>query len=276
VDIVARGAGRLNAAELRLHVAAASRPERLVDLRRATFVDPGSLVTIAAVTERAVCEGLAVRFLAPEDGNCATYLARMRLGQHLARLGISHDLQPVRENPQGDNLSELRRFDSEEEYDELAGMVMRNFHAHHPEIAKALYRSVHEIASNVIEHSGQSGGYLALQRFGRSSDVAFAVADSGIGLSGSLRKRFDILDDRTAIVRAAQEHVSSRETPGRGLGIRRVIAITWAHAGSVLLASGSSQGLFARGHMDPQLHDLVAPLPGTLAQARLAVAHSVS
>ena len=276
MDIVAQGAGRLNAPDLYRHVAAPTRPEQLVDLRRATFVDPGSLVTIAAVTERAVCEGRTVRFIDPEDGNCATYLTRMRLDQHLSRLGISHALQPVRENPQGDNLSELRRFDSEDDYDQLASMVMRNFQAHHPEIAKALYGSVHEIASNVIDHSGQSGGYLALQRFGRSGDVAFAVADSGMGLRSRLRKRLDVPDDRTAIVRAAHEHVSSQETPGRGLGISRVIAMTGEHAGYVMLASGSSQGQFARGHVDPVLHDLVAPFPGTLAQARLAVAHSLS
>jgi hypothetical protein len=273
---VAQGAGRLNAEDLRLHVAAPTSSARVVDLRRATFVDPGWLVTIAAVTERAVQEGRKVRFVAPDNGNCATYLARMRLPQHLTRLGIAHGMTAVRENPQGDRLSELRRFDSEDEFDELAGAVQRTFHTHYPQVARALYRSVHEVASNVLEHSGQSGGYLALQRFDRSGDVAFAVADSGIGLRGSLSKRFDIPDDRTAIVRAALEHVTSRDVPGHGRGIGRVITITGKHAGYVLLASGASRGLFLRGNPNPQLHDLVAPMPGTLAQARLAIAHSVS
>lgn len=276
MDIVARGVGRLNGADLHVHVAASAGSARVIDLRLATFVDPAWLVTIAALTERAVKEGREVRFLPPESADCAMYLARMRLPQHLTRLGIAHEMQAVRENPQGDRLYELRRFDSEEEFDELAGRVQRTFHTQNPPIAKALYRSVHEVASNVLEHSGRSGGYLALQRFERSRDVAFAVADSGIGLRGSLSKRFTIPNDRTAIVRAALEHVTSRDVPGHGRGIGRVITITGQHGGSVLLASGTSQGLLYGGRTDPQLHDLVAPLEGTLAQARLAVAHSVS
>jgi hypothetical protein len=135
---------------------------------------------------------------------------------------------------------------------------------------------VHEVASNVLDHSGQSGGYLALQRFDRRGDIAFAVADSGVGLRRSLSKRFSISDDRKAIVRASLEHVSSHDVRGRGLGISRVIAVTGQHAGYVVLVSGTCQGVFTRGRPDPTLHDLVSPLPGTLAQARLAVAHSLS
>ncbi|WP_448625909.1 hypothetical protein [Geodermatophilus sp. URMC 64] len=272
MNIVAKGRGLLTASDLRHHLVKppSSGPRRRrIDLARATFADPAGLVALAAIAERAHIDRVMIEFTPPSDQDCAVYLSRMRLGQHLRDLGVDHGLPTVHENPLGDRLHELTRFSSEEEFDQLAATVERTFEKEHPGTARDLYRALHEVASNVLEHSGRSGGYLALQRFPQRNDVAFAVADSGIGLRGSLSKRMTVDDDRTALVRAVQVHVTSLDAPGRGRGLGRVIATTGHHHGAVLLLSGSSQGVFTGGHFDPWVADLAAPFPGTLAQARL-------
>jgi hypothetical protein len=277
VDIVARGRGLLTASDLPLHLSPTVTDDvQVIDLSAATFVDPAGLVAIAAVAERAGDDGRRISFTPPLSHDCASYLSRMRLGHYLTGLHVDHGLPPVRERPLGDRLNELTRFTGEEGYEELAATVQRTFDTENRETAKALYRAVNEIASNVIDHSGRSGGFLALQHFRQTNTVAFAVADSGVGLRTSLSRRYTISDDRIAIARAAQTHVTAVDGRGRGRGIGRVIAITGRHAGEVLLLSGRSQGAFTRGNIDPRVEDLKARFPGTLAQARLAVAHSVS
>jgi anti-anti-sigma regulatory factor len=274
---VAQGRGLLTASELRTHTRADSSPNiQVLDLSVASFVDPAGLVALAAIAERASDDGRHINFTAPLSPDCASYLSRMRLGQYLTSLGVTHELPPVRENPLGDRLNELKRFTGEDEYEELAGTVERTFRGEHPVTAKALYRAVHEIASNVIDHSGRTGGFLALQRFRQTNTVAFAVADSGIGLRASLSGRYTISTDAVALARAAQTHVSAVDDRGRGRGIGRVIAITGQHAGEVILVSGTSQGSFTRGSVDPRVENLAAGFPGTLAQARLSVAHSTA
>jgi hypothetical protein len=141
----------------------------------------------------------------------------------------------------------------------------------HPELIQPLYAALDEMARNVLEHSTRSHGYVALQRYDNRGDISFAVGDSGIGLRERLAAAIPVPDDRTAIVRAAQVHVTSIGRPGRGRGISRVIGITGEHRGSVTLISGAASGTFQRGRSEPELADLPASYPGTLAHVRLSL-----
>jgi hypothetical protein len=141
----------------------------------------------------------------------------------------------------------------------------------HPELIQPLYAALDEMARNVLEHSTRSHGYVALQRYDNRGDISFAVGDSGIGLRKRLAAAIPVPDDRTAIVRAAQVHVTSIGRPGRGRGISRVIGITGEHRGSVTLISGAASGTFRRGLPEPELSDLPASYPGTLAHVRLSL-----
>lgn len=242
-----------------------------IDLTGLKFIDPAGLVSLAVIAERAMLQRRSVHFHKPAGGDVANYLTRMRLGEQLAGLDVVHDLPHVRERRLGHRLVELRRFDGEAGLDTVAAALVQTYVNDHPELIQPLYAALDEMARNVLEHSTRSHGYVALQRYDNRGEISFAVGDSGIGLRERLAEAVPVPDDRTAIVRAAQVHVTSIGRPGRGRGISRVIGITGEHSGSVTLVSGAASGAFEQGDPDPRLSDLPASYPGTLAHVRLSL-----
>lgn len=268
-EVVVRGEGRLSASDLGQHLRRAQDATVHVDLRRLRFIEPAGLVSLAVITEVATEQGRPIEFHGPNDRDAATYLSRMRLKEHLDGINVAHDLPSVRERDLGARLVELHRFDGPEGLDRVTDALMSTFIKEHPGVVQPLYTALHEMATNVVQHSGRAHGYAALQRF--RGDVAFAVGDSGVGLRNRLAERFPVRDDRVAIARAAQTHVSTMNQPGRGRGIARVIRVTGKHGGSVMLLSGTARGAFSRGDPRPQFDALSSAHPGTLAVARLSL-----
>lgn len=246
-------------------------PGQVFDVSRWTFFHPADLVELAVRTEHAVLAGRPVRFVGPDNVDVAHYLARMRVGEHLDRLAIPHRLPAVRARDLGNRLVELHRFDQAAGLERLLDALLETYVADRPHLVQPLYAALDEIAGNVVDHSGRQHGYLALQRYTSRPRVEFAVGDSGIGLRARLSQTVPVPDDRTAIARAAQTHVTTTGRPGRGRGISEVIAITGAHGGTVNLTSGTARGLFARGDLRPQLYPQVPAQPGTLAHIRLSL-----
>ncbi len=271
VDIAVNTSGVLTYDEIGGHLRPAGTGPVEIDLSGLKFIDPAGLVSLAVVAERATLLGLPVRFRKPAGGDVANYLKRMRLGDQLEALDVAHDLPQVQERRLGHRLVELRRFDGEAGLDTVAATLVQTYVNDHPELIQPLYAALDEMARNVLEHSTRSHGYVALQRYDHRGDISFAVGDSGIGLRQRLADVVPVPDDRTAIVRAAQVHVTSIGRPGRGRGISRVIGITGEHRGSVTLISGTASGTFRRGHLDPQLVEFPAAYPGTLAHVRLSL-----
>ena len=271
VDIAVNTSGVLTYDDLGGHLRPASTGPVEIDLSGLKFIDPAGLVSLAVVAERAKLLGLPVLFRKPAGGDVANYLKRMRLGEQLEALDVAHDLPQVQERRLGHRLVELRRFDGEEGLDTVAATLVQSYVDDHPELVQPLYAALDEMARNVLEHSTRSHGYVALQRYDNRRDISFAVGDSGIGLRRRLAQAVPVPDDRTAIVRAAQVHVTSIGRPGRGRGISRVIGITGEHRGSVTLISGTASGTFQRGHLDPEVTEFAASYPGTLAHVRLSL-----
>jgi len=271
VDIAVNTSGVLTYDDIGRHLRPSSTGPVEIDLSGLKFIDPAGLVSLAVVAERATLLGLPVRFRKPAGGDVANYLKRMRLGDQLEALDVVHDLPQVQERRLGHRLVELRRFDGEEGLDTVAATLVQSYVDDHPELVQPLYAALDEMARNVLEHSTRSHGYVALQRYDNRRDISFAVGDSGIGLRRRLAEAVPVPDDRTAIVRAAQVHVTSIGRPGRGRGISRVIGITGEHRGSVTLISGTASGTFQRGHLDPEVTEFAASYPGTLAHVRLSL-----
>ena len=271
VDIAVNTSGVLTYDDIGGHLRPSSTGPVEIDLSGLKFIDPAGLVSLAVVAERAKLLGLPVLFRKPAGGDVANYLKRMRLGDQLEALDVAHDLPQVQERRLGHRLVELRRFDGEAGLDTVAATLVQNYVDDHPELVQPLYAALDEMARNVLEHSTRSHGYVALQRYDNRRDISFAVGDSGIGLRRRLAEAVPVPDDRTAIVRAAQVHVTSIGRPGRGRGISRVIGITGEHRGSVTLISGAASGTFQRGHLDPQVTEFAASYPGTLAHVRLSL-----
>ena len=242
-----------------------------LDLSRLTFVDPAGLVSVAVRAEHCRLAGHGVRFTGPEDDDVATYLSRMRLGEHLDRLGVTHRLPPVQARDRRARLVELHRFDDAAGLDALLDGLLHTFVDDRPRLLQPLYVALAEVAGNVVEHSGRTHGHLALQRYDRRGAVEFAVGDSGIGLRARLSQSLDVPDDRDALVQAARTHVTTTGERGRGRGISEVIALTGPHGGEVTLTSGRARGSFLRGDLRPQIVDLDQAHPGTLASVRLVL-----
>ena len=243
----------------------------VLDLSGRTFFDPADLVRLAVLSEDAVIAGRGVEFIAPDDPDVARYLARMRVGEHLDRLGVRHQLPPVRARDLGNRLVELHRFDQEAGLERLLDALVETYVADRLQLVQPLYAALAEIAGNVVDHSGREHGYVALQRYTSRPRVEFAVGDSGIGLRARLSQTLPVPDDRTAIVLAAQTHVTTTGQRGRGRGISEVVGITGTHGGTVTLASGRARGVFTRGDLRPRLEDHTPPQPGTLAHVRLGL-----
>ncbi|SDI92130.1 hypothetical protein SAMN05444157_0808 [Frankineae bacterium MT45] len=269
MDVVVGTGGCLTDVEFDRHLRP-SEDQLLLDLTRAHFVDPFGLVSLAALTERAVRTGLDVEFRAPLDLNCANYLHRMGVADLFDEFGIAHALPAVRRNDLGDRLFELRRFGTDAEAaDRLAEQVFRIFATDEPATARELYNSVSELANNVLEHSGESGGYLALQQFERSAEVIFAVADCGCGLREALQRATSVRDDGHAIALAVRRHVTSTGEWGRGVGLNGLVRRTH-RGGRLQLWSGWASGAFRGGRIVPRLQRHVASFHGTAVQARIA------
>ena len=66
-DIVVRGRGRLDAADLAQHLHPSRNDDVTIDLARLDFIGPVGLVAIAVVAEKAHSSGNNVRFIEPDN-----------------------------------------------------------------------------------------------------------------------------------------------------------------------------------------------------------------
>lgn len=203
-------------------------------------------------------------FVRPPVLIAGNYLARMQLGHHLDGLSVEHGLGVVRSQNVGDQLCELRRFQSEQELDDVAEIIIRLYQHAGWNVVEPLYNCLYELALNAVQHSGQGGGYIALQAYPKSDDVAFAIGDSGVGL----RYRLSSTTDEAAIGDAARKYATSETEPGRGRGISGVLELAGRNHGIMTMISGTAHGEFKGGHWDPRVTEMSGPFLGTLAQVR--------
>ena len=275
MDIRVPAHGRLSGLDLHQALLQTQGRNITVDLSAATFVEPAGLIAIAVIVEGAALARVPVKITMPADSGCNTYLRRMRLAETLSALVIPHNLLSVREHPLGDNLTELRRFYEPSGLDAVSERVVALLRAKGDEDVQGLYTAINETGSNVIQHSERGGGYLALQRFPGSKDVAFAVGDSGIGVRKAYSKTYSkgraVSTDSEALVLAAQLHESSTHEPGRGRGLSNVIKAACSRSGTVTILSGTAQATFEPRAIAPRVVRLGAALGGTIVQGRIAL-----
>ncbi|MFF0816660.1 hypothetical protein ACFYVR_16135 [Rhodococcus sp. NPDC003318] len=199
-----------------------------------------------------------------------TYLSRMHLGRALGDLGVACDLPTVNENPLGDRVLELVRFDQYSGAEQLAEKVHSIFSSDQDE-AKDLYTGITEASANVCEHSGQSGGWAALQQYreGSTHRVCFAVADSGRGLRSTLSAQHHVEDDADALRLAITRGVSGTGKANRGLGLESIVTRARQRGGWVYLWSGRATGL--TGNTADSLYPKTRSYsyPGTIVYATL-------
>lgn len=97
-----------------------------------------------------------------------------------------------------------------------------------------------ELVQNIFEWSGTPlPGLIGIQRYEGSARVALTIADSGVGIAGSIREhnpdRTRDISDLDIILRAFQEGFSSRADPGGGAGLTSCAAIAERYEGRLLV-----------------------------------------
>ena len=216
-----------------------------IDFSGVSFTDPGSVVGVACLADRARADGRQVTFVAPRDNNVCNYLSRMHLGEALDGLGATHNLGRVRENDLRGELLELVKFSGINSGDDLATLVYDKLEGRtdvYPAVAESLQNSIAELSTNVRTHAQVTHGYAMAQTIPSRSLIKFAIGDAGIGLKKSLEHNRDqpVLDDENAIGLAVQANITSTGERGRGSGLAEVVSSTVGFGGKVVLASGKA------------------------------------
>lgn len=124
---------------------------------------------------------------------------------------------------------------------------------------------VSELCNNVVDHSGAEGIVLAQLGSDRHGAryVALAVADDGVGIRGSLARRYPEAGQwlHGEAIERALGGLSSRQTGG-GAGLRSVTAVVRRYQGRLTVRSGSDR-VYVSADRTPKTH-AGAPFPGTL------------
>jgi len=181
-----------------------------------------------------------------------SYLRRSRFVEFASRLGqVLPEKKAFSSSPRDEEwllpLMPLRR---EEEVPDLVTrlytslqQMMERSRIVEPGLAAHLSTLLAELCQNVTQHSQDLGLVIAqVYRLSEGGRVLqLAVGDLGIGLRGSLAKRYDTLkwSDEMVIRQALRHGVSSLSEEGRGLGLSQVYQKTTDLRGRMLLHSGS-------------------------------------
>ena len=253
-----RTALRLESLAVREQPSAGSGGRRVLDLSDVSWLDPVHLVGIAAGAHLAAKQGSRLRLVGLDDDQAA-YAARMRLGQVIEQFGGEHQLPSVRERDLRTSLLEIRPLRNRADVRELTELVYHRVAVHDTAVAHALHLALAEVGSNVCDHA-QSIGFMAAQTIAEHGVLRFAVADSGVGLLGTLAGR-GASDDRTAL-RMALTGTSRSTEPGHGTGLPATVAIVSSLGGQVLLASGTAASTATS--RDRQHRELAAGYHGTI------------
>lgn len=236
-----------------------------IDLARVSWIDPMGLVVVAATAEDAAAAGRTVKFTPPTDRGVGNYMSRMDLDKCLSQYCPRVGLPKVRARNTANRLSELQRFDGDAG-DALADRVFEallEFNKSRDD-ARSFYKGVSEVVSNVVEHSGVSGGWAAMQ-VQQADLITFAVADAGDGLESTLARHNEIEGPVDAMEKAFTRAYSGTGEPGRGTGLDDLLQRVRRHKGQLRAWSGKATGYSAGGRV--ACRDVSAAFPGTVIYA---------
>jgi hypothetical protein len=221
-----------------------AHPDRSLDLSGCTFIDPVGLVALGVLAE-SWGERQTGAWRTPTSDDTYRYMTRMHLPAVLSKVArVEPDRYlPVREKPQGDYLYELHATQSVEAARRIADLVLNRLADDAgDDLRDAIWCCVIEAWQNVTDHSQANLGFAAaqvLQRNTRDQRVVIGIADSGVGIAATLRKRLGDVADQVAIEQAAGGMSSIEVDPGRGMGLKAMRSVSGDLGGKLLIHSGS-------------------------------------
>jgi len=121
------------------------------------------------------------------------------------------------------------------------------------DVLKSFEWSLSEVIGNVFTHSeSHVGGLAQTLILPRSRVIRFSVVDTGIGLRGSLSKRYrDVRNDLVAIQLAIQKGVTRDTSAGQGWGLFGTSKIASASGGLLSIWTGTGKMVIdSSGHAE--------------------------
>jgi len=184
-------------------------------------------------------------------------------------LGLSLDhYQVVHEHDQTDVLCELTRFDTWQEAESVADLVLSRISGP-ADVLETVWLCLTEACNNVTEHSERSG-FTAAQVYEKntvSERIVLAIGDAGIGIASSLGQSLGPLTNRAAVEMALEGGSSSSDDASRGYGIHDMADAIKTLNGFLLVRTGDGVGTVSR--VGYRTSKSAAGIPGTLIGIQL-------
>lgn len=113
---------------------------------------------------------------------------------------------------------------------------------------RRLMLMVRELMDNAVYHSGESGGWCAVER--SDNHLTVVIQDRGVGIHRSLHDLYSDIDERKAVRWVFGGGVSATADPDRGLGLKMVLDYT-RRGTTLLLETGGVAfvGIDGRGRV---------------------------
>ncbi|RJR45237.1 MAG: hypothetical protein C4576_12365 [Desulfobacteraceae bacterium] len=225
------------------------------DLREFDLITPAALVQLATACYAMAGDGRRPRIMTEKE-SVRGYLQRCgfvnviagvagiepairypRLGQYNSLRGSNPMLIEVTRIASGIDLPDL--------LDRIV-WVLRYRLKYHKHDAFDVTTAVSEICQNTFDHNSGTAGFIAMQVYGQGANrfLEIGVSDYGDGLITTLQrnpKNGTIPSDLDAIKMAMQLGTSEYDDPTRGTGLYHLLEITYKHAGSIQIKSGSAK-----------------------------------
>ncbi len=244
------------------------------DLRGLELIRPGALTALAAHAFRVTQAGHQVHVKLPTDPECCEYLETISgFCWFLVNLNVRFEGKRC----SGDFMFEMNDTIlsmttvsganvltvTEEVYEGFGrtGTVQSNV------LLDEIFEGLWEPADNAIEHAQSDIGVVCLAQTWRTRYARFAeiaVADAGVGIWATLRRRYpELSSHEEAIKIALEEGVSGLDDPERGLGLTRTHEVTKAGVDRRLMIVSGDGRLVATPH-GTSFATLTKPWSGTL------------
>jgi anti-sigma regulatory factor (Ser/Thr protein kinase) len=186
------------------------------------------------------------------------------------RNGLLHYINPEKWEPpklEGYRSLPLHRFTTDEELNEVVNRVVEIclqqlvFAAGVPQ---AFEWALNEIAGNVLVHSGINNGWIQVVTYKENHRLALIVCDSGVGIPGSMKRKFKFKDDKEALELAMRKGVTSNPAFGQGNGLAGALAIAQHSNGMLAITSYRGRIRVLEGKVEPTDH--FPPYVGTCVE----------
>jgi anti-anti-sigma regulatory factor/anti-sigma regulatory factor (Ser/Thr protein kinase) len=211
-----------------------------LDFSRVTNAYPNGMLPIISTTNLLKTEGHKIYVKLPQNDNTRTLFRSVNWAHFLSpeQFGLSestHDRHLV-----------TRFFTDEKEQknvvDDFMDVILRNMELPRS-ILSGLEWSINEITDNVLNHSKSPiGGLVEATTYPKNGIIAFAVADSGIGILNSLREGIPTLrTDLQAMGEAVKAGVTRNPNFGQGNGLAGSLKVTTLTGGSFEITSGTGR-----------------------------------